>query len=96
MSTGSGQEHANARVIGEPARRRAGRADRPRRAGDHIVVFHLGEGAPGAPEVVERARAQDVLVMAFGPRTVRAVTHLGVSRDDCALAADVLAAACAG
>ena len=61
----------------------------------NIVVFHLEEGAPGAPEVLERAKAQDVLVMAFGPRTIRAVTHLGVSREDCALAAEVLAAACA-
>ena len=31
--------------------------------------------------------------MAFGPRTVRAVTHLDVSRADCARAAEVLAAA---
>ena len=33
--------------------------------------------------------------MAFGPRTVRAVTHLDVSRADCELAADVLAGAVA-
>jgi threonine aldolase len=31
-----------------------------------------------------------VLIFAFGPRTVRAVTHLDVSRDQCAQAADVL------
>jgi hypothetical protein len=33
--------------------------------------------------------------MAFGARTVRAVTHLDVSRADCARAADVLAEAVA-
>jgi hypothetical protein len=33
--------------------------------------------------------------MAFGPRTVRAVTHLDVSAEACVLAADVLAAAVA-
>jgi threonine aldolase len=45
--------------------------------------------------VVERARAEGVLVLAFGPRTVRAVTHLDVSGEDCARAAEVLARAVA-
>jgi hypothetical protein len=31
--------------------------------------------------------------MAFGPRTVRAVTHLDVTREDCSRAADALAEA---
>ena len=34
-------------------------------------------------------------VMAFGPRTVRAVTHLDVSRADCERAAEALAEAVA-
>ena len=58
-------------------------------------MFHLREGAPDAAAVVARAAQRDVLVMAFGPRTVRAVTHLDVSRADCELAADVLAEAAA-
>jgi threonine aldolase len=33
-----------------------------------------------------------VLVSAFGERTVRAVTHLDVSREQCRRAADLLAA----
>jgi len=33
-----------------------------------------------------------VLISAFGERTVRAVTHLDVSRDQCRHAADLLAA----
>jgi len=33
-----------------------------------------------------------VLVFAFGPRTIRAVTHLDVSRAQCAEAAETLAA----
>ena len=39
-----------------------------------------------------RAREQGVLVNAFGPRTVRAVTHLDVDRAQCLHAALVLAA----
>jgi threonine aldolase len=33
-----------------------------------------------------------VLIFAFGPRTIRAVTHLDVSTEQCARAAEVLAA----
>lgn len=58
----------------------------------NIVVFHLRPGAPDAPTVVARAREQGVLVGAFGPRTVRAVTHLDVSAAQCEQAADRLAA----
>ena len=71
-------DHANARLIAD-----AVGAD----AETNIVVWHVDD----APAVVERARGEGVLVMAFGPRTVRAVTHLDVSREDCARAAEVLA-----
>src|SRR5262252_7769396 len=45
----------------------------------NILVFKLGPGAPDAATVVERARQRGVLIFAFGPRVVRAVTHLDVS-----------------
>jgi threonine aldolase len=56
----------------------------------NIVVFHLPPGAPDAAAVVERARAAGVLLLAFGPRTLRAVTHLDVSAAQCERAAQVL------
>lgn len=56
----------------------------------NIVVFHLPAGLPDAATVVARARDQGVLLNAFGPRTVRAVTHLDVDRAQCLRAADVL------
>jgi threonine aldolase len=56
----------------------------------NIVVFHLPAGLPDAPSVVAKAREQGVLVNAFGPRTVRAVTHLDVSAAQCERAAEVL------
>jgi threonine aldolase len=62
----------------------------------NIVVFRLGEGLPDAATVVARARERGVLVMAFAPRTVRAVTHLDVSGDECSRAAEVLAECMAG
>jgi threonine aldolase len=56
----------------------------------NIVLFAVAGGAPDAATIVARARERGVLVVAFGPRTVRAVTHLDVSRDQCERAASVL------
>ena len=57
----------------------------------NIVVFHLREGAPDAATVVQQAAARGVLLFAFGPRTLRAVTHLDVSTADCVRAGGILA-----
>jgi len=62
----------------------------------NIVVFHLEPAAPDAATVVARARARGVLLFAFGPRTLRLVTHLEVTRAQCVEAADILAELCAG
>lgn len=55
----------------------------------NILVFDLATEAPDAATFVAHARKHGVLVFAFGPRTVRAVTHLDVSREACLKAADV-------
>jgi threonine aldolase len=83
-------DHDNAKLIA--SRLRANRrvtliADPP---DTNIVIFSLSPDAPDAPAVVTAARAKGVLIVAFGPRTVRAVTHLDVRRDECEQAASVL------
>lgn len=76
-------DHANARLIGETLARD------PRVQLDlatvqtNILVFNL---AADAPTVVARTREQGVLIFAIGPRTVRAVTHLDVTREQYARA----------
>jgi len=57
----------------------------------NIIVFRLAPDAPDASMMVQQARERGVLVLAFGPRTVRAVTHLDVSREECERAAQILA-----
>jgi threonine aldolase len=52
----------------------------------NIVVVDV----PDAPAVVAAAREHDVLVSAVGPRALRMVTHLDVSRRDAEAAAAVL------
>jgi threonine aldolase len=83
-------DHANARAIAE----RLAASERVVLDADsietNIVVFRLADGAPDAATVVDRARERGVLVFAFGPRTVRAVTHLDVDRDACLRGAELL------
>jgi threonine aldolase len=62
----------------------------------NIVIFALATDGPDAQTVVDRARERGVLVFAFGPRTVRAVTHLDVSSDQCEEAGRILAAVADG
>jgi threonine aldolase len=84
------EDHANARRI----------ADRlvksPRVTLDlatvqtNILVFGLAPEAPDAASFVAQARERGVLIFAFGPRTIRAVTHLDVSHEQCERAPDIL------
>jgi threonine aldolase len=89
------EDHVNARLIGGRLFSIPGVELDVDALETNIIVFHLREGAPDAATVVARAAEREVLVMAFGPRTVRAVTHLDVSRADCERAADALAEAVA-
>jgi threonine aldolase len=44
----------------------------------NIIIFDLAPGAPDAAALVELLRRDGVVVGAFGPRRIRAVTHLDV------------------
>jgi len=83
-------DNVNARLIGERLSGCPGVALDLAALETNIIVFQLREGAPDAATVVARAGERGVLVMVFGPRTVRAVTHLDVSRADCERAAEAL------
>ena len=84
------EDHANAELIASCLRA----SSRVRLAAEpvetNIVIFFLDDSAPDAAEVVAGAKARGVSVVAFGRRTVRAVTHLDVTRNDCERAAAVL------
>ena len=57
----------------------------------NIIVFHLAASAPSAADFAARARERGLLVSIFGPRTIRAVTHLDVTRQQCERAAGMIA-----
>ena len=85
------EDHANARAFAERLAANAPVQLDLATVQTNIVVFHLPPALPiDAPTLTARAREQGVLLNAFGPRTVRAVTHLDVSAAQCARAAEVL------
>ena len=85
------EDHANARLIAERLTGLSGVRLDLATVQSNIVIFHMEEGALDAAAVAARARDEGVLVSVFGVRKVRAVTHLDVSRDACARAAEILA-----
>ncbi|HSB25835.1 MAG TPA: GntG family PLP-dependent aldolase [Burkholderiaceae bacterium] len=88
-----GEDHANARALAERVKAGAPVELDLATVQTNIVVFHLPASLPiDAPTLSARARERGVLVNAMGPRTVRAVTHLDVTRAQCEQAARVLVA----
>ncbi len=85
------EDHANARLLAERLAGLRGVALDLATVQSNIVIFRMAEGAPDAAAIVARAQEKGVLVSAFAARTVRAVTHLDVSREECRRAADLLA-----
>ena len=86
-------DHANARVLADRLAASPAIELDPATVQTNIVVFRLADGAPEALAVVAAARDAGVLVVAFDARTIRAVTHLDVTRDQVADAAELLVAA---
>jgi len=83
-----GDDHANARRIAE----RLVQSQHVRLAATvqaNIAVFSLSPDAPDAATVVARARARGVLIFPSGVRTIRPVTHLDASREQCDRAAQI-------
>jgi threonine aldolase len=85
------EDQANARLLAERLAGLPGVSLDLATVQSNIVIFRMEEGAPDAATIVARAQEAGVLISAFGVRTIRAVTHLDVSRADCELAADRLA-----
>lgn len=86
-----GEDHANARLFAERLAVGAPVQLDLATVQTNIIVFHLPASVPmDAPTLSAQARERGVLVNAFGPRTVRAVTHLDVNRAQCERAAAVL------
>jgi threonine aldolase len=87
---GLADDHDHARRLAEVLAGCSGVRLDMRSVQTNILVFHLEPGAIDAHALVARARERGVLLNAFSERTVRAVTHLDVSRAQADSAARIL------
>jgi threonine aldolase len=84
------EDHANAKLVAAAVRDVPGLTLTPSEVETNLVWFEVGGKHGSAKEVAERLKAEGVLVAALGKNVVRAVTHLDVSREQCAKAAEVI------
>ena len=56
----------------------------------NIVIFDLAPGAPDVEAVLARCADKGLYLCPFGPRRIRAVTHMDVSREQCEAAIAIL------
>ncbi len=87
---GLARDHANARRLAESLARMDGVAVDLDSTKTNIVVFDVANTGRAPQDIQREAEARGVLLVNFGPTRLRAVTHLDVSEDDVAVAADVI------
>ena len=84
-------DHANAKTIAEVISRLPGVDLDLATVQTNIVIWQMAPGGPDAAAVVVKAKAAGVLISALGAHTLRAVTHIDVSAEQCRRAAEILA-----
>lgn len=83
-------DHANARRLADCIRDIDGLELRPDTIDTNLVIFRVDPTLGTAAEFSARLKLRGVLISAFGPQMMRAVTHLDVSQADVDTAATVL------
>jgi threonine aldolase len=86
------EDHENARTIAKAVEEVPGFTLTPPEVETNLVWFEVDARHGTAKRVAERLKAAGVLVAPLGERVVRAVTHLDVSREQCARAAAAIRA----
>jgi threonine aldolase len=89
------EDHANARLIAERIAGLPGIRLDLATVQSNIVIWVMEANASDAATVVARAKTAGVLISALGAHTVRAVTHMDVSHEQCLRAAEAIGAALA-
>jgi threonine aldolase len=84
------EDHENARLIADRLAGLPGVTVDRAKVVTNIVMVDLGPALPATEAVLAALRSEGVICLALGPRRLRLVTHLDVSRADCERAAAVL------
>jgi len=80
------EDHANAQLLAEKIDATGSLRCVP--PATNIVIIDVLDEKVSAPQIVAALAAEGVVLLAMGERKMRAVTHLDVSREDCAKAGD--------
>src|SRR5205809_5026184 len=84
------EDHAHAKRVAEGLAGLPGGRINPAHVDTNIVVFDISETRRTADEVLTLLKAEGLLLVPFSPTTLRAVTHLDISRDQIAQACAIL------
>ena len=84
------EDHANAKLLATAIAETPGLRLTPGTVQTNLVWFEAEKRLGSAREIAARLREKGVLVAALGNQTLRAVTHLNVSRSQCVEAAEVI------
>ncbi len=87
-------DHANARFLAGELTQIPGVKIDPVKVQTNILICDLSGTGKTATELSRALAEHDVLANAVSPQLIRFVTHLDVSREQCAAAAEVIASVC--
>jgi threonine aldolase len=89
------QDHANARFLAEGLAQIPGIKIDPSKVETNILICDVSATGLSASDLSRELAQHNVLANAVGAKLIRFVTHLDVSRDQCARALQVVASICA-
>ena len=84
------EDHANAGLLAEAIRATGGLTLLPPEIDTNMVIFHVDPAVTTAAQLVSALRESGVLVLAFGPTKIRAVTHLDVTEAEVRRAGEII------
>ncbi len=87
-------DHANAKFLAEGLAGIPGFKINPARVQTNILICDISGTGMTSAELSKRLRERGVLANGVGPHAIRFVTHLDVSREQCAQALEVVASVC--
>jgi threonine aldolase len=89
-----GQDHANARFLAEGLAQIPGIKIAPSKVQTNILICDVSGTGMTSDELSRRLGERNVLANGVGPQLIRFVTHLDVSREQCAQALEIVASVC--
>jgi threonine aldolase len=84
------EDHRHAQRFAELVKKLPGVELCPPRVDTNIVIFKIDPAVATAADVVQRAKAAGLMMLALGPQTIRIVTHLDVTGENVERAGEIL------